>query len=324
MEVSPFHPEHLPQAAALFVRNFKLLRQEISLLPTGMENEEAVLLRLMQLCAAQRGFAAFEQDRLVGYLGWFVLDGFRETKRRAAYSPEWGHAAEPGIKPAVYRALYRAAAGEMASSGCQAHAITLLARDPIAEQVWFWNGFGLIVIDAVRPIEPLETTPAVGYTIRTASTDDAQILAMLEIEHWQHYTEPPVLMAPQPPSDAAEFAALISDPKNAVWLALDSDRPVGYIRFESSRGRAAGVLVDNSTVSITGAFVRPEYRGRRITPALLHAGLQDFAKRGYCRCAVDFESFNPEAAAFWTRYFEPVCLSLMRVPERELDVEERG
>lgn len=324
MEVSPFQPEYLPQAAALFVRNFKSLRQEIPLLPAVMENNEAVLLRLMQLCVAQRSFAAFERGRLVGYLGWFVVDGFRETKRRAAYSPEWGHAAEPGIKPAVYRALYRAAAGEMASSGCQAHAITLLAKDPIAEQVWFWNGFGLIVVDAVRPIEPPESAPAVGCTIRKASTDDAQLLAMLEIEHWQHYTEPPVLMAPQPPNDAAEFAALISDPKNAVWLAMDSDRPVGCIRFEGGSGRAADVLNDDSTVSITGAFVRPEYRGRRVAPALLRAGLQNFAKRGYHRCAVDFESFNPEAATFWTRFFEPVCLSVMRIPERELDVEERG
>jgi hypothetical protein len=32
-------------------------------------------------------------------------------------------------------------------------------------------------------------------------------------------------------------------------------------------------------------------------------------------CAVNFESFNPEAATFWMRYFEPVGLSVMRVPE---------
>jgi len=61
--------------------------------------------------------------------------------------------------------------------------------------------------------------------------------------------------------------------------------------------------------------VRPEYRGRGAAPALLDAALRDYAARGFERCAVDFESFNPEAASFWVNYFKPVCYSLMRVPE---------
>jgi len=52
--------------------------------------------------------------------------------------------------------------------------------------------------------------------------------------------------------------------------------------------------------------------------ALLRAALEDHRARGFRRCAVDFESFNPEAAAFWPRFFQPVCYSLMRIPERAL------
>ncbi|HZW05198.1 MAG TPA: GNAT family N-acetyltransferase [Anaerolineaceae bacterium] len=316
MHVTPFQPEVLPQAADLFVRNFKALRREMPLLPDTLEHPDEVLPRLMELFSACPGAFAFEADRLVGYLGWYVIDQFRGTDRRAAYCPEWAHAAEPGMKPAVYRALYRAASARMAAAGCQAHAVTLLARDPVVETSWFWNGFGLAVVDALRPIEPPAPPALNEFTLRKASPEDANRLAMLEIEHWQHYTEPPVFMAPQTPMDAAAFAALVSEPKNAVWLALDAGQPAGFIRFEGGSFGAADVVNDEGTVAITGAFVRPAYRGRRAALALLCAALQDFSRQGYARCSVDFESFNPEAANFWMRYFEPVCLSVMRVPER--------
>ena len=66
---------------------------------------------------------------------------------------------------------------------------------------------------------------------------------------------------------------------------------------------------------ITGAFVRPTYRGRGAATGILDAALTHYAAEGLASCAVDFETFNPEATAFWPRYFTPVCSSLMRIPE---------
>lgn len=57
------------------------------------------------------------------------------------------------------------------------------------------------------------------------------------------------------------------------------------------------------------------YRGRKAAAALLDAALRDYGPRGFTCCAVDFESFNPEAAVFWPKYFELVAFSLARVPE---------
>jgi GNAT superfamily N-acetyltransferase len=121
-------------------------------------------------------------------------------------------------------------------------------------------------------------------------------------------------MVPQQHSDAAGFADLLSHPKNSVWLAMQ-DEPMGFMRFEGSSDGAADVVSADTTVAITGAYIRPAYRGRRAAASLLDAALRYYAQQGAERCAVDFESFNPEAAAFWMRYFEPVCLSLLRVPE---------
>jgi GNAT superfamily N-acetyltransferase len=60
----------------------------------------------------------------------------------------------------------------------------------------------------------------------------------------------------------------------------------------------------------------PAYRSHGVAAHLLGLALQDYARQGFTCCAVTFESFNPEAAAFWPRYFTPVCYSLFRVPER--------
>ena len=45
------------------------------------------------------------------------------------------------------------------------------------------------------------------------------------------------------------------------------------------------------------------------------AALRDYQRQGLQCCSVDFKSFNPEAAHFWMKYFEPVRLSLVRRPE---------
>jgi GNAT superfamily N-acetyltransferase len=313
MEIVPFQASHLPEAAALFAGNFKRLRAQVDALPDGMEDAAQVAIRLEAL--AERSWAAVERGTLVGYLGAFVIDHFRDTERKGAFCPEWGHAALEADKPAIYRALYRAAAARWAALGCEVHAISLLAHDSAAREVWFWQGFGLAVVDAIRPITPLANAAPDGLAIRQAAPDDAERLTALDTAHWHHYPQPPIFMVPHNPRDAAGFSAFLSDPVNGVWLASDGGEPVGFMQFERRSNGAADIVSADTTIAITGAYVDPRCRGRGAGKALLDAALRAYAGRGFTRCAVDFESFNPEAAAFWTKYFTPVCLSVMRVPE---------
>jgi GNAT superfamily N-acetyltransferase len=313
MEIVPFQTSHLPEAAALFAGNFKRLRAQVSALPEAMEDVGQVTARLETL--VEGGWAALEHGELIGFLSAHVFDHFRDTERRGAYCPEWGHTALEAAKPAIYRALYRAAASQWAALGCDVHAITLLAHDSAAREVWFWQGFGLAVVDAIRPITPLGNVVPNGLTIRQAAPDDAGRLAVLDTAHWQHYPQPPIFMAPHTSRAAAEFRMFLREPPNGVWLALDGGDAVGFMQFEGHSAGAADIVSADTTIAITGAYVNPLCRGRGVGKALLDAALHEYAGRGFTRCAVDFESFNPEAAVFWMRYFTPVCLSVMRVPE---------
>jgi ribosomal protein S18 acetylase RimI-like enzyme len=123
-------------------------------------------------------------------------------------------------------------------------------------------------------------------------------------------------MAAHETEDAEDFTEFLGNPTNSIWLALDGKTPVGMMRFECNEDGAVAIVDAPDKIAISGAYIRPQYRGRRAAPAILDAALRDYAAQGFARCSVDFESFNPEAATFWIKYFDPVCLSVTRVPER--------
>jgi ribosomal protein S18 acetylase RimI-like enzyme len=315
MKVFPFDSRDCTEAAALFVRNFKQLRRAVPALPDRLENTDEVASRLDHLFEQCPGVIAVEDDRLLGYLGWFIVDRFRETDRKGAYIPEWGHATIDEHRPEIYRALYRTAAEQWSAARCGVHAITLLAHDQAAQQAWFWNGFGLTVVDAVRPMQPLNLSVTTDLVIRKATLKDVHALAELDAEHWQHYTRAPIFMTPRESSTADRFAEFLSRPKNSIWLALDRETPIGLMRYGGYDFDGVAVVESGQTIGITGAYVRPAYRGRKAAVALLDVALRDYAARGFTCCTINFESFNPEAATFWMKYFEPVGLSVVRIPE---------
>jgi ribosomal protein S18 acetylase RimI-like enzyme len=315
MQISTFHRALIPEAANLFVQCYQQQRQATLILPEVMADActvETMLAKLMESCP---GVVALEDGQLIGYMSWFLVEKFRGTERKGAYVPEWGHACLAQDKTNIYGAMYRAAAAQWARAGCQVHALTLLAHDRNAEKVWFWNGFGLTVVDAIRPMSPLNIWYTTDLLIRKATAEDADVLTELDAEHWFHYTQPPVFMPYRKGRDAAENVEFLSQPKNSVWLAFDGDLPVGFIRYEGYDFDTAAILESEEGVTITGAYVRPAYRGRKAALALLDAGLRDYQARGLKHCAVNFEAFNPEAVSFWMKYFEPVCFSVVRVPE---------
>jgi len=314
-EITPFRSDDIPAAAALFAGDMVALLRSAPVLAPELSNRETVAALLANLGKRSSGLAARLNGRLVGYFGWYILPDFRGAGQLAAYVPEWAHSSQAEDQSRIYQALYSDASRLWTDQGCQVHAITQLAHNEAERDLWFWNGFGLLVVDAVRPMEPLEGSSSTPLTIRKADLGDAEILHTLDIEHRQHYIQPPILMAPREVTSPEAFAEFIHRPENAVWMACDGLEPVGFIRFDAYEVEAARLLEGEGMAFISGAYVRPAYRQQGAARAMLNAALVDFAARGYRRCVLDFESFNPQARSFWLRYFQPVAYSLMRIPE---------
>jgi GNAT superfamily N-acetyltransferase len=109
----------------------------------------------------------------------------------------------------------------------------------------------------------------------------------------------------------------LAEPAHTLWLALDEGEAVGYMRSQPAPHDVALVVADPQTLSITGAYTRPAWRGRGIASALLGRIVHWADTHGYTRCAVDFEAQNPLGSRLWLKHFQPVCHSLIRrVDER--------
>ncbi|RPI86384.1 MAG: GNAT family N-acetyltransferase [Chloroflexi bacterium] len=316
MEFTQLRPKHIQEAAEIFTKSFKRQREATPVLPERMEDVLLISGAIDKRLQSTSGVAAIENERLVGYLTWFILDDFRGSPRKAAYVPVWACGAVEERKREILRGLYRYASGLWTQEGCQTHAVTILAYDETAAYAWFWNGFGLAVVDAIRGMDEIPLEKPTGFIIRKATENDIAELVLIEREHWHHYEKPPVLMFANTGRNSAEFSEFLSQEVNSIWIAASGSELTSYMVFESSSEGATPVVGSETTIAITGAFTKPEFRGKGAAPALLNASLQEYRQKGYTRCSVDFESFNPEAAGFWTKYFQPVCYSVMRNPEK--------
>ncbi len=268
MQILPLTPTHLPAAAALFTAALRRQRTLTPALPTLLEDDSLVIEKLTWLLGAGPAFAALEAGELAGFLGTILVPHFRNTARKGAYVPEWGHGAAAGRAASIYPALYRAAAAAWAEDGCQVHAISILAHDRAAVEQWFWQGFGLTVVDAVRPVQPLAASLPVPLTIRKAAPADAPLLAALDAEHCRHYTASPIFMAPPHQSTEAEFRAFLARPHNAAWLALDGATPAGFLRFDGYEVDGVGILEGRAAPSSSTApgCARPTVAGASRRP----------------------------------------------------------
>jgi len=315
LEVVPYAPDHLGPAATLFRDGVLRLRRRVPALPDELTHAARARALVEGFLREDRALVALEGSTVVGYLGWWLVDGFRGTPRRAAYSPEFGHAAAPARAVEVELALYHAATDHWTEAGCAVHALTCLAGQPALERAWFEDGFGLYVVDALRSMTPVSAPDPPGLTVRRALPADAASVARLDVEHRHHYAVPPVSMAPQAPDTAERLAAFMAVEPDTIWLAEASGETQAFLRLEPASDGAAAISLAPTTISITGAFTRPACRGRGVAAALLAQAVDHYAARGFERMAVDYESFNPQAAAFWPRFFDPVAVSVVRVPE---------
>jgi GNAT superfamily N-acetyltransferase len=204
--------------------------------------------------------------------------------KRGFYCPEWGNAAEGQDARRIYEEMYTQLSARWVANGCFTHAVGVFAHDRTGIDAWNWLGFGLVVGDAVRGLEPVDGRSS-----------------QVEIGQATHNA----------------YSAWIRDPGKSIWLARHKRQPVGYMRFGPASTDACDIIVDVATASNTGAYVRDDVRGRGIGAALLDRGISWARSRGFVRCAVDFETANVLGSRFWMRHFRPVSFGMARqVDER--------
>jgi GNAT superfamily N-acetyltransferase len=256
------------------------------------------------------GVAALEDGRLVGFVMSLLVSNRGE---RLAYVPDFGHGATVGREYSLYRLMYAEIADRWLANGCFFHGITLYPHEEAAREAWFSLGFGLVVMDALRavePVTPMAPAAASGIAVRRAGLEEIDLIAALERGLGRHLSAAPAYL-PMIQGRRSELEGWLEDPKHVLWLAFRKDEAVGYMRFEPSEGLALPTAAQ-TTVSITGAFTHKDVRGSGIGSSLLQTGLKWAGRVGYTHCSVDFETANLSGSSFWLKHFRPVTHSVVR------------
>ncbi len=265
----------------------------------------------------------YDKAELSAFFGLFVIEDFRNAGM-GCLCPDWCHGAAPGTRAFdSYRALYREIAPAFIEKGCRIHAAGAYATDLAANEALCLTGFGRIVMDAARPTAELAAelaklggadgaAGAGAPAVRAALPSDAEALAALDSILASHIASAPVFMPNTHGSDPGEWVEWLGR-SDAVAMVAETDEGIlGFIKAENPQFDVTYAVHDESVLAIDGFFVRPELRGRGIGRALLSALVSHAQAAGKSLMSVDCETMNPEAYAFWTRFFKPVSWSYER------------
>lgn len=307
----PLEEKHLEDAAGLFVSGFKSLREKVPALPDKYLNCEAIIPRLKTQLERSEGVAAFNGASMAGYMIGMRIPRFFGSGD-GIYCPEWGHSTIEPDSAEIYSRMYAGLSPYWVADNCFTHAITFLAHRKNDMSRFYWLGFGLLTIDAIRLLEPSAYASPPGVKISRAEPGDVEAVVHLERGLQRHLADTPIFLACDEPPNPESLSVELAQGDKKIWLAWSNNVPVAFIQSEPSTFGAAQIVESPDKVAITGAYTLPEYRGQGIGAALLNTLLADAAKNGAQRCSVDFETANAPARTFWLKHFSPVCYSAIR------------
>ena len=279
----PFQDDLLDAAAALLADRQRRDRQHQLLLPDRFTNPATARIAIAAQWARpfSSGVAAFDGDRLVGYLiGYMQVDQFFG---RAVWSRLAGHAVANDVNPDLYRDLYAAAAVQWLQWGCFDH-LTLVPAAPTYLEPWSMLGFGrmhaygVLSLDGLTIPEPTVGThpPTDEITIRRALRKDADHLRAMAFLTAGHQLNAPT-WALTPPESMAErpdqYAGIVDDEEAICWLAFIDEEAVGYQVWYAAEYDDDALDIPEQSIELASGGTQPAWRGRGVTRALTHHAL---------------------------------------------------
>jgi ribosomal protein S18 acetylase RimI-like enzyme len=301
--------KHLEDAANLVKTRFQQLYRQIPCLPDRYADVDTYVSLLNGILSAPgTGVAAIRGKQLVGFLTGWQMESFRG--KRSIYSPEWANAADLSESARIYEEMYTHMASKWVADQYIAHYISLFSNDGYALNAWHWMGFGMISVDGLRNMDPVLTSGE-SLRIRPAEVQDIDRVMDLREALRQYMKEAPIFFQ----TDKEEqifYEEWIRAPRNVAWLGVQNDEPVSLMMVGPADIDTCTIIQDEKTTSIYAAYTEEKSRGEGFGTALLNHALKSAKVSGYQRCSVSFEPMNLQAKRFWLKYFQPVCISVVR------------
>lgn len=313
--------KHIEEAVKLAVSQYKEECEKVDSLVTA-DFSDRIRKAITALVKKETGVVALEEGKVIGFIvGYGPIDRFF-GKDSGLYIPVECHGAIKERRLEIYGKLFREAATYWASKGWFSLGISHYVHDEELKDWLFINGFGARCMDAMSNIDDLlsrlkEQTLPDNITIQPKVETDLPRIFEMTNELVDHLRTSPVFF-PLLDDEYDEFLEDINESEAVYLVAKDGDKIIGHIKFIHD-GEECFASYHGSISNICGAYLQPEYRGAGIFQQLLVEALKVMQEKGKTRCGVDCETINPEAFAFWTKYFTPYTYSVnRRIDERSV------
>lgn len=317
MNFKKAEPKYIDQAVELAIREYKNeCANNNQLLVADYKN---ILKDLISnLFNSKYGLVAIEDEQLVGYLiFWGGIEGhFGNVK--GAFSPLFGSAFSGKCRKKTATLLFQNLSEIMIKDKIFSFAICKYAHDEEIAESLVLNGFGIRCSDAIRSLANIaELNMDTKCRYEEINYQEATILLDFKNKLLKHMNDNPIYF-PYVQFTNEQFLELCKKEKNRFFVAYVMDKPIGYI--EISEGAETFISEDSKMLNICGAFVDYDYRNGSIAKELLGYTMKKLANEGVKYLGVDYETLNPTALGFWTKYFKPYTYSFIRrIDERALD-----
>ncbi len=257
------------------------------------------------------GVALYEEDEMLGFLCTEVSERFGNPR---AFCPIHAHGAVMKDRGRIYSRLYGAAAQKWVDAKALTHEVTLFSHDTDALDSFFYNVFGACVMYAVMDISSRKFDAIEIDGIEFRELEEQRYPEVRELHNglFSHLRRSPVFL-PYYEETPQTFARIKG---KRYFVALKDDEIIAYIRLQQDAGNF--VATQSDTVNISGAFMKPQFRGSGIYSGLLECLASSVKKEGYDRISVDYETYNPNAMRFWAKNFVPYTTTLTRKIEPKI------
>ena len=273
---------------------------------------------LTYLIDNQRGMAAVEAGKLKGFLAFYPpFDGLNGNAK-GVFSPLGGNAFSGENKGKLASLLFEASSAMLLKEGVTSFAICRYAHDEETAKSFILNGFGIRCMDAICDLSQVtahEDIKGISYCELEAS--EFSKIKDLTISLVEHLYQSPVYL----PTDLAHFMSSGYPEDTRIFVAKVKEECIAYIKL-SDEGENF-ITSNQKMMNISGAFVRKEYRGKKVADALLTYVQDILIREKYEYLGVDCETLNPTALRFWTKHFKPYTYSYARrIDERVIGYDK--
>lgn len=318
MEIKNLEEEYMQEACQLAINEYIVAcSKNNQLIHSNFEKEIRQLICF--LFHKGRGKVAVEDGRLVGYLTFMGPWEGHFGKVKGVYSPLGGSAFKGGDRGQLASRLFEIVSGEMVKEEIFSYAITTYSTDEEIGASFVMNGFGIRCSDAMMNLSMRDRSILLDDELifKEAQPEDYDAIGALRKGLVKHLSQAPTFF----PTNIEMFNHLPLEKNKEYFVVKDGERVIGYLLISEEGETYIGGR--DEIAHINGLYVLPEYRQKGIAQQLLEYGIRYVEESGRKYLGVDYETLNPTAQRFWTKYFKSYTYSYVRrIDERIKGYEE--